>query len=136
MAITVPNSNAAYEVALEDIDMSNPSLFERNEAPAYFERLRKECPVHFSKGSDCGPFWSITKFDDIIKVDKNHKLFSADSSHGGHLLGYEMWFKSDPELQLPMIIAMDPPRHDTQRKAVSPVVSAENLKKMEIVLNL
>ncbi|MGR8949355.1 MAG: cytochrome P450 [Gammaproteobacteria bacterium] len=131
MTITAPNNIDAYKAALRDIDMSDPSLFERNEAAAYFERLRKECPVHFSEGSDCGPFWSITKFDDIISVDKNHKLFSADSSHGGHLLGYEMWFKSDPDLQLPMIIAMDPPRHDTQRKAVSPVVSAENLKKME-----
>jgi len=131
MAITAPNHIDAYKVALEDIDMSDPSLFQRNEAAAYFERLRKECPVHFSKGSDCGPFWSITKFDDIIRIDKNHKLFSADSSHGGHLLGYEMWFKSDPDLQLPMIIAMDPPRHDTQRKAISPVVAAPNLSKME-----
>lgn len=131
MAITPPTTTDAYKVALEDIDMSDPSLFERGEAPAYFERLRKESPVHFSKGSDCGPFWSITKYEDIIGVDKNHKLFSADSSHGGHLLGYEMWFKSDPDLQLPMIIAMDPPRHDTQRKAISPVVAADNLKKME-----
>jgi len=30
-----------------------------------------------------------------------------------------------------MIIAMDPPRHDTQRKAISPVVAAPNLSKME-----
>jgi len=131
MATTAIDDADPHSVPLEDIDMSNPSLFERNLAPAYFERLRNECPVHFSKGSDCGPFWSVTKFDDIIQVDKNHKVFSADSSHGGHLLGYEMWFKSDPDLQLPMIIAMDPPRHDTQRKAVSPVVAAENLKKME-----
>ena len=120
-----------YKVAIEDIDMSNPALFQCDAAPAYFERLRKEAPVHFSPGSDCGPFWSLTKFKDIIAVDKNHKLFSADSSHGGHLLGYEMWFKSDPELEMPMIIAMDPPRHDVQRKAVSPVVAADNLKKME-----
>ena len=38
---------------------------------------------------------------------------------------------TQPYLKLPMIIAMDPPRHDVQRKAVSPVVSSENLKKME-----
>ena len=120
-----------YDVCLSDIDMSNPALFEQNVAPQYFERLRKEAPVHFSTGSECGPFWSITKYKDILEVDKNHKIFSADSSHGGHLLGYEMWFKSDPDLKLPMIIAMDPPRHDTQRKAVSPAVSSENLRLME-----
>ncbi len=88
-----------YGVPLESIDMSDPSIYERNEALAYFERLRKESPVHFSEGSDCGPFWSVTKFDDIIQVDKNHRVFSADSSHGGHLLGYGIWFKSDPYLQ-------------------------------------
>tara|TARA_R110002096_G_scaffold29704_10_gene89398 strand:+ start:5306 stop:6565 length:1260 start_codon:yes stop_codon:yes gene_type:complete len=132
MATPITSAGDPYAVALEDIDMSDPSLFERNLAPAYFERLRKECPVHYSRGSDCGPFWSVTKYADIIGVDKNHKVFSADSAHGGHLLGYEMWFKSDPDLKLPMIIAMDPPRHDVQRKAVSPVVAAENLKKMEV----
>jgi cytochrome P450 len=120
-----------YSVALDSIDMSNPHLFEQNLMGAYFERLRKERPVHFFEGSDCGPFWSVTKFDDIIQIDKNHKAFSADSSHGGHLLGYEMWFKSDPDLEMPMIIAMDPPRHDVQRKAISPVVAVDNLKKME-----
>jgi cytochrome P450 len=118
-------------VPLASIDMSDPSLFERNVARGYFERLRRESPVHFSPGSDCGPFWSITKFQDIIAVDKNHRVFSADSAHGGHLLGYEMWFKADPDLKLPMIIAMDPPRHDVQRKAVSPVVSSDNLVKMK-----
>lgn len=128
-AINVPSD--PYSVSLDDIDMSDPAIFENNLMGTYFERLRKENPVHFSAGSACGPFWSVTKFQDIINVDKNHKLFSADSSHGGHLLGYEMWFKSDPDLKLPMIIAMDPPRHDVQRKAVSPVVAADNLKKME-----
>ncbi len=129
--VTTTAQHDPYAVPLEQIDMSNPALFEQNLARTYFERLRAEAPVHYSKGSDCGPFWSVTRFQDIIEIDKNHKLFSADSAHGGHLLGYEMWFKSDPDLQLPMIIAMDPPRHDVQRKAVSPVVAADNLKKME-----
>jgi cytochrome P450 len=120
-----------YSVPLAAIDMSDPRLYQQNLMGAYFARLRQESPVHFSAGSDCGPFWSVTKFQDIIEVDKNHKDFSAASANGGHLLGYEMWFKADPDLQLPMIIAMDPPRHDVQRKAISPVVAAENLQKME-----
>ena len=131
MATNMTDHDDPYAVPLDAIDMSDPSLYQRNVARAYFERLRKENPVHFSEGSDCGPFWSVTKFQDIIEIDKNHKVFSADSAHGGHLLGYEMWFKSDPDLQMPMIIAMDPPRHDVQRKAVSPVVAVDNLKKME-----
>lgn len=120
-----------YDLSLEQIDMSDPSLYERNLMGAYFARLRKDNPVHFSEGSACGAFWSITKFNDIREVARNHDVFSADSSNGGHLLGYETWFNDDADLQLPMMIAMDRPRHDVQRKAVSPVLRGENLKKME-----
>ena len=120
-----------YAVPLEAINVSDGRLFEHNLAGAYFKRLRNEAPVHYCPDSDFGPFWSVTKFEDILEVDRNHKIFSADSSRGGHLLGYEIWFRDDPELQMPMIIAMDPPRHDVQRRAVSPIVAAENLKKME-----
>jgi hypothetical protein len=29
---------------------------------------------------DCpfGPFWSITRFDDIVAVDSNHEVFSSE----------------------------------------------------------
>ena len=118
-------------IPLDAFDVSNPDLYQHGLAGAYFARLRAEAPVHYCPDSDVGPFWSVTKFNDILEVDRDHKTFSADSSRGGHLLGYEMWFRDDPDLQMPMIIAMDPPRHDIQRRAVSPVVAAENLEKME-----
>ena len=35
------------------------------------------------------------------------------------------------ELELPMFIAMDPPKHDVQRKVVQPIVSPENLANFE-----
>lgn len=120
-----------YSVPLDAINVSDGRLFEHGLAGRYFARLRAEAPVHFCPESDFGPFWSVTKFDDIMEVDRDHRTFSADSSRGGHLLGYEIWFRDDPELQMPMIIAMDPPRHDVQRRAVSPIVAADNLKKME-----
>lgn len=120
-----------YSVPLDSIDMSNPEIYQQNLMHDYFERLRKESPVHYSTGSACGPFWSVTKYKDIIAIDKNHHDFSADATNGGHVLGYENWFTTDPDLQWPMFIAMDPPKHDVQRKAVSPGVSAENLQRME-----
>ena len=36
--------------------------------------------------------------------------------------------------QLPMFIAMDPPKHDDQRKAVSPIVAPGNLAHMETLI--
>jgi cytochrome P450 len=37
----------------------------------------------------------------------------------------------DGEVELPMFIAMDPPKHDVQRKTVSPIVSPHNLQLLE-----
>ena len=114
-----------YDLKLEQINMSDGRLYEQGLAAKYFTRLRAEAPVHFCPESDVGPFWSITKFKDIMEVDRKHTIFSADASHGGHLLGFETWFRDDPDMRMEMIIAMDPPRHDVQRKAVSPVVAAD-----------
>ncbi len=131
MTTSLVHSADPYRIPLDEIDVSSPDLFQQNRAAAYFARLRKEAPVHYRKASDYGPFWSVTKYHDIIEVDRNHKVFSADSARGGHLLGYEMFFYEEADMQFPMFIAMDPPRHDVQRKAVSPVLGAKNLKRME-----
>jgi cytochrome P450 len=37
----------------------------------------------------------------------------------------------DAEFRMPMFIAMDPPKHDAQRKVVSPIVAPDNLAKLE-----
>ncbi len=101
-----------YSVPLSAIDMSDPDLFQNNRMMAYFERLRDGAPVHFSAGGDYGPFWSVTRYKDIMAVDTNHQVFSSDHARGGHILGYEMFFIEDEDLQLPMFIAMDQPKHD------------------------
>ena len=51
-------------------------LFEADEQWKWFERLRNEAPVHFCEESEYGPYWSVTKFEDIMHVDKNHGIYS------------------------------------------------------------
>ena len=79
----------------------------------YFERLRKEDPVHYCAEHEFGPYWSVTKYKDIMAVDTNHEAFSSEPSIT----------IVDPkdDFRLPMFIAMDPPKHDAQRKVVTPV---------------
>ena len=113
----------AWTVPLKEMDISNWYLTEHDVVWPYFERLRKEDPVHYTEDSRYGPFWSITRFNDIKFVDQNHKLFS---SHGS--IGIEDQLE---EFTTPMFIAMDPPKHDAQRKAVSPVVAPSNLAELE-----
>lgn len=113
----------AATLKLEDIDMSNPFLYRQHQWQSYFKRLRDERPVHYQKSSPFGAFWSITRYDDIVFVDKSHELFSAEPVI---VIG-----KPPAGLDVEMFIAMDPPKHDVQRQAVQGVVAPKNLKEME-----
>ena len=110
-------------VPLDLIEIWRPDRFENNTFWPYFARLRKDDPVHYTPESPYGPFWSVTKFDDIMHVDTHHEIFSSE---GGITIEDD-----DPEFELPMFIAMDPPKHDLQRKTVSGVVAPMNLARLE-----
>ena len=116
----------ATDIPLDKINVSQPELFRTNSFWPYFERLRREDPVHYCAESDYGPYWSITKYNDIMAVDTNHQVFSSEAHLGGITLRNQ-----NPDFLLPMFIAMDPPKHDKQRKVVSPIVAPENLEKLE-----
>lgn len=98
-------------------------MFEHDLHWGYFERLRAESPVHYTQESEFGPYWSSTKYKDIMQVDTSHDIFSSE---GGITIG-----DPDEDFTLPMFIAMDPTKHDDQRKVVSPVVTPMNLVKLE-----
>ena len=110
----------AYSMPLAEINVADPELFRTDTMWPYFERLRKEAPVHYQAEHEFGPYWSVTKYNDIMAVDTNHIDFSSEPSIT----------IADPkeDFTLPMFIAMDPPKHDAQRKVVSPVVSPCNLE--------
>ncbi len=112
-----------YDVPLAQIDVSQSALYEKDLFWPYFERLRKEDPVHYCANSDFGPYWSITKFDDIVYVEKNHDLFSSE---WGIVLG-----DRPEDFETPNFIGMDPPKHDQQRKAVQGVVAPRNLAELQ-----
>lgn len=111
------------EVDLADIDLSNPFLYRQGLWKSYFERVRNEAPVHFQPNSPFGPFWSVTRHADIVAVDKNHTVFSAEP--------FIIIGKPPRFMDIAMFIAMDPPRHDSQRAAVQGVVAPKNLREME-----
>ena len=116
----------AMSMPLEQIDPAQPEYFVHDTVGHYFERLRRDDPVHRSDSPYFGPYWSITRYADIMHVDTHHDVFSSDWARGGITL-------TDPPEgeKLQMFIAMDPPRHDEQRKAITPIVAPPNLAKME-----
>jgi cytochrome P450 len=116
----------AFSMPLEDIDPSDSLLFADDTIGHYFARLRRDAPVHRSHSPMFGEYWSVTTYDHIMAVDTNHQVFSSDWSNGGIAI-------QDRPLteRLQMFIAMDPPKHDVQRLAVSPIVAPGNLANME-----
>lgn len=120
-----------YSVPLNEINLIRPDIFHNDTHLAYFERLRKEDPVYFQSVDVEGydepyTFWNVTRYDDIRYVDDNFKLFSSDGSI--------VVDDQDAEFPLPMFIAMDPPKHDLQRRDVAPVVAPRNLVNFEPVI--
>ena len=114
------------ELDLTAIDLSNPFLYGQGRWQSYFARLRDEAPVHYQANSPFGPFWSVTRYDDILTVDKDFETYSAEP---------QIVIGTPPAgLDVEMFIAMDPPRHDQQRGAVQGVVAPQNLEEMETLI--
>jgi cytochrome P450 len=120
--LTLPPEDP-YELPLDQIDVSNALLFEHDRHAPYFARLRREAPVHYCADSLFGPYWSVTTFNDIMAMEKAPELFSSEPAIT--LL--------DPlaDFRTTNFIAMDPPKHDAQRKTVQGVVAPMNLVKLE-----
>jgi cytochrome P450 len=112
--------------AADVADVSDPALYRMDSWREHFARLRREDPVHRHPDSPYGPYWSVTRYADIMKVELDHGTFSSASELGG------IQIADQPKGQeLPNFIRMDPPRHTAQRKTVAPIVAPSNLANME-----
>jgi cytochrome P450 len=110
-------------IPLAQINPSDPQEFVDDTVGYLFERLRREDPVHRSHSPIPGmdSFWSVTRYRDIMHVDSHHGIYS--SANGITLMD----FPEGDQQKLSTFIAMDPPKHDEQRKAVNPIVAPANL---------
>jgi cytochrome P450 len=116
----------AYSTPLDQIDVSLGERFRDNTLWPFFERLRNEDPVHYTAESEFGPYWSVTRYHDIVGVETNPAVFSSEGSISIQ--------DQEDDFVLPMFIAMDPPKHDAQRKVISPIVSPHNLANLEPII--
>src|SRR5258706_8414801 len=128
-------ADIAAAIAATPLEALNPAQADLFAADAFwpiFERLRAEAPVHYTATSDYGPFWSISKYNDIMTVDTNHQVFS--SADGIVLQSLESVAENAKRPTRASFISMDPPRHDEQRRTVSPVVAPSNLQVMAPII--
>jgi len=119
----------AYATPLEKFHPGAPRLFQNDTLWPWFERLRKEAPVHYCTNSPIEPYWSVTRYHDIMHVDTNHGIFSSDVSLGGISIR-----DVPPGYDWPSFIAMDQPRHADQRKTVAPMFTPKHLDELAVLI--
>jgi cytochrome P450 len=126
MSLTTSTRSEVDALALDRINVADPRLYQEDRWPPYFARLRREAPVHYCPESAYGPYWSVTKFKDIMTVEVNHEIYSSAAEVGG------IQVEDQPkDMDRPSFIRMDPPKHTHQRRVVAPIVASANLANME-----
>ncbi|MBA3811228.1 MAG: cytochrome P450 [Caulobacteraceae bacterium] len=110
---------------LADFQVADVDHFVTDTHWPWFERLRREDPVHWCADSEFGPYWSVTKFNDIIAVDGDCKTFSSDAQLGGITI-----LDVPEDRPRASFIGLDPPEHDAQRKVVAPMFSSASMAAM------
>ncbi|MDX8150701.1 cytochrome P450 [Patulibacter brassicae] len=103
MSNAVPSDLQTLQVADDELWLAGPPH-------EVFERLRDECPVHWSAGIKQSPndagFWSVTRAEDIHTVSRDWRRFSSAQNI----------IITDEAIPVPLVqgmfIGMDPPKHD------------------------
>lgn len=140
IAVKVDQSAAAaeaYATPLAELNPAHAQRFQDDTIWPIFARLRAEDPVHFTPDSEFGPYWSITKWNDIMAVDTDHEGFSsADGIALANLQAIEEQAKIMGQRRRggAGFITMDEPEHSVHRKAVSPTVAPSNIMNMAPVV--
>jgi cytochrome P450 len=83
--------------------------------------------VHYCAESRYGPYWSVTRYNDIMTVELDHASYSSQ-------LGGIQVEDQPADMKRGSFIRMDPPRHTAQRKTVAPVAAPVNLASYETTI--
>ena len=129
---------------LNQVNLNNLGIFQREEAHEILRMLRKESPVHWNEGDErSNGFWSITRYNDILHVSRHPEIFISGKGIAGPGLRPEFIEKlmADPETAPQVqaanqqgnvsIITMDPPRHVKMRRLVNKGFTPRAVNAME-----
>ena len=110
-----------------DFDLTDPDLFVDEVPHDVFTWLRNQAPVHWHEEADGPGFWAVTRYDDVVRVNRDAGTFSSEL--GGTML------ETAPEQQLQqsriMMLNMDPPRHTKLRKLVNKGFTPRHVNNLE-----
>ncbi|GAA4463396.1 cytochrome P450 [Phytohabitans houttuyneae] len=114
-------------VPLDTIDLFDPARYAAGSQHAAWRTLREQAPVWRQAGPDGRPFWSVTRYDDVLRVIKDHRTFSSEHGTILAVLG------GDPAGGR-TINLMDPPRHGAVRVPTMTLLSTGAMLRREHVI--
>ncbi|MGH1425207.1 MAG: cytochrome P450 [Pseudooceanicola sp.] len=124
---------AAYSTPLDQFTVAQPERFANETIWPWMQRLREEAPVHWCETGDYEPHWSITRYEDIMAIDTDHRRFSS-------VEGITLQTPAGRDYALQRgtqgagFITMDNPEHNQQRKQVAPAFTPPSLDKLKVLL--
>jgi cholest-4-en-3-one 26-monooxygenase len=134
VAFRAPNLTV-HHVRVTNVDLPTIDLYDRSRyvegvPHEWFEALRRESPVHWHE-EPLGPgFWAVTRYDDVVEVNREWQRFS--SNRGGTLID-----DLDPAAlaqQQLMMLNMDPPLHTRYRLLINKGFTPRMVAKLEAAM--
>jgi cholest-4-en-3-one 26-monooxygenase len=102
-------------VELKDVDLVDRDNYVEGVPHEMFEVLRREAPVYWHEEPEGPGFWAVTRYDDVVTVNRDNELYS--SARRSALL-MEQDEESLAQQRL-MMLNMDPPMHTRYRLLVN-----------------
>ena len=119
------------ETIIDPLDVTRPELYSTDTWQEPFRELRAKAPIYRCEHSKFGPYWSISTYKPIVHIEALPKIFSSSWEYGGiTVAGNGVEHLRENEIPMPMFIAMDPPKHQAQRRTVAPAFTPSVIDNM------
>ncbi|MEI6453005.1 MAG: cytochrome P450 [Actinomycetes bacterium] len=118
-------------MATTDVNLMNPATFVPSVPHDYFTDRRASAPVEWREENDWAGYWSITGYNDCVRVNREWEEFS---SYEKCSLPFDM--PDDLiEAQRMMMLNMDPPLHTRYRRLVNKGFTPRMVRDLEVSIH-
>jgi cytochrome P450 len=94
------------------LDITDPDVYRSGVPHATFDRLRRDDPVSWWEERDGSGFWAITRYRDIVELNRDFRTFTSRR-------GIRLEEMDEEELEArKTMMEMDPPEHTRLRRLV------------------
>ena len=105
---------------LSQINLLDLDRFATSVPHEWFTYLRQHAPVcRHPEGHDGPGFWIVTRYDDVVKVNRDAATYSSEQSRGGVVALEDYPPMDDFERGGRMMLTMDAPDHTRYRSLVN-----------------